>query len=45
MIRPPDFSERISALLSHPGESRESLRHSLDTMEVLLEETSAISRE
>ena len=41
--RPPDFSIRVGALLSHPGESSESLEDSLGAMEALLEEVLEIS--
>lgn len=41
--RPPDFSIRVGALLSHPGESSESLENSLGVMETLLEEVLEIS--
>ena len=37
--RPSSFSTRVSALLSHPGESSESLERSLDAMEKLCQET------
>jgi predicted nucleotidyltransferase len=43
--RPRDFSARVSALLSHPGESPGSLARSLDAMAALLEETSATGPE
>jgi predicted nucleotidyltransferase len=43
--RPTDFSKRVSALLSRPGESPESLERSLEAMAALLEETSGICSE
>jgi predicted nucleotidyltransferase len=43
--RPSDFSRRVAALLSHPGESSEPLAESLGAMGVLLEETFEICRE
>ena len=41
--RPPDFSIRVGALLSHPGDRSELLTDSVESMETLLEEVLEIS--
>jgi hypothetical protein len=41
--RPPDFSRRVGALLSHPGDRSELLTDSVESMETLLEEVLEIS--